>query len=183
MAATLKTALVTGAGSGIGHSTLRPQLGPKWDSGSPWWAKPSTRAGRTSEKGRDSAYVATCDIADRPAVKAVSSTSFFSLRDHRRPGLERGNQRPKSQPGIARSFDWDRMIATNPAGSFSLVHHVLPLMRASQRAGAGDARSARYRACGPAPWEAPATQRQNSARPRWASASGAKRGHAVFALR
>ncbi|HZW34723.1 MAG TPA: SDR family NAD(P)-dependent oxidoreductase, partial [Isosphaeraceae bacterium] len=72
MASTLQTALVTGAGSGIGRgiAATLAEMGLR-----------VALVGRDREKleraraglarGRDSAFVAPCDISDRFAVKAV----------------------------------------------------------------------------------------------------------------
>jgi NADP-dependent 3-hydroxy acid dehydrogenase YdfG len=86
-----------------------------------------TRAGFV--KGRDSAFVATCDITDRYAVK--------SLVDQIMPAFDAidvlvcnagTNVRNRSLESLD-PLDWDRMIATNLTGSYNLVHHVLPSMR------------------------------------------------------
>ena len=130
MAATLQTALVTGAGSGIGRAIaatlaemgLRVALMGRD-------REKLERARADLKKGRDSAYVATCDIADRLAVKAVVDqiTSAFESIDVliSSAGI---NVRNRSLESLD-PFDWDRMIATNLTGSFNLVHYVLPLMR------------------------------------------------------
>jgi NADP-dependent 3-hydroxy acid dehydrogenase YdfG len=130
LAATLQTALVTGAGSGIGRAIaatlaemgLRVALMGRD-------REKLERARADLKKGRDSAYVATCDIADRLAVKAVVDqiTSAFQRIDVLvcSAGI---NVRNRSLESLD-PFDWDRMIATNLTGSFNLVHYVLPLMR------------------------------------------------------
>jgi NADP-dependent 3-hydroxy acid dehydrogenase YdfG len=130
LAATLQTALVTGAGSGIGRAIaatlaemgLRVALMGRD-------REKLERARADLKKGRDSAYVATCDIADRLAVKAVVDqiTSAFESIDVliSSAGI---NVRNRSLESLD-PFDWDRMIATNLTGSFNLVHYVLPLMR------------------------------------------------------
>jgi NADP-dependent 3-hydroxy acid dehydrogenase YdfG len=130
LAATLQTALVTGAGSGIGRAIaatlaemgLRVALIGRD-------REKLERARADLRKGRDSAYVATCDIADRIAVKAVVDqiTSAFESIDVLicNAGINVRNRSLESLDPL----DWDRMIATNLTGSFNLVHHVLPLMR------------------------------------------------------
>jgi NADP-dependent 3-hydroxy acid dehydrogenase YdfG len=133
LASTLKTALVTGAGSGIGRSITATlaSLGMR-----------VAMMGRDREKleraragldhGRDSAFVAPCDIADRFAVMAAINQILAALdsidvlvcnagTNVKNRGLE------SLEPG-----DWDRMIATNLTGSFNLVHAILPSMRQRQ---------------------------------------------------
>jgi NADP-dependent 3-hydroxy acid dehydrogenase YdfG len=126
----MQTALVTGAGSGIGRGIagalaemgLRVALVGR--------DREKLERGRAElKKGRDSAYVATCDIADRLAVKAVVDqvSSVFESIDVLvcNAGI---NVRNRSLESLD-PFDWDRMIATNLTGSFNLVHHTLPHMR------------------------------------------------------
>ncbi len=130
MAATLQTALVTGAGSGIGRgiASALAEMGLRVALVGRNREK-LERARAELKKGRDSAYVATCDIADRLAVKAVVDqvSSAFETIDVlvSNAGI---NVRNRSLESLD-PFDWDRMIATNLTGSFNLVHHVLPLMR------------------------------------------------------
>ena len=130
MASNLKTALVTGAGSGIGRSItatladmgLRVAL-----IGRDREKLERARAGL--ERGRDSAFVATCDIGDRFAVKAVVDhvlTAFGSIDVLvSNAGTNVKNRSLESLDPV----DWDKMIATNLTGSFNLIHAVLPSMR------------------------------------------------------
>jgi len=130
LTANLETALVTGAGSGIGRSiaTTLAEMGLRVALvGRDREKLERTRAGFV--KGRDSAFVATCDITDRSAVK--------SLIDQIMPAFEAidvlvcnagTNVRNRSLESLD-PLDWDRMIATNLTGSYNLVHHVLPSMR------------------------------------------------------
>src|SRR5262249_29943193 len=82
------------------------------------------------EHGRDTAFVAPCDISDRFAVKAVVEQvlSAFGTIDVLvcNAGTNVKNRSLESLDPV----DWDRMIATNLTGSFNLVHAVLPSMRA-----------------------------------------------------
>jgi len=121
---------VTGAGSGIGRgiAAALAEMGLRVALVGRNREK-LERARAELKKGRDSAYVATCDIADRVAVKAVVDqvSSAFETIDVlvSNAGI---NVRNRSLESLD-PFDWDRMIATNLTGSFNLVHHVLPLMR------------------------------------------------------
>jgi len=133
MAATLQTALITGAGSGIGRSIASTlcEMGLR-----------VALAGRDREKlernraalaaGRDSALVVPCDVTDRFAVKALVDQveSAWGTIDVLvcNAGI---NVKNRSLESLDPS-DWDRMIATNLTGAFNLVHFVLPLMRKRQ---------------------------------------------------
>ncbi len=130
MAANLKTALVTGAGSGIGRSiaTTLDKMGLR-----------VALVGRDREKleraradfvnGGDSAVVAPCDISDRAAVASLFPRLEAALGSIDVLVCNAGtNVRNRSLETLDPA-DWDRMIATNLTGSFNVVHHVLPSMR------------------------------------------------------
>jgi NADP-dependent 3-hydroxy acid dehydrogenase YdfG len=133
LAATLKTALVTGAGSGIGRAIaatlalagLRVALVGRD-------REKLERARATFKTGSDSAFVATCDIADRFSVKACIAAVAAALGSIDVLICNAGiNVRNRSLESLD-PLDWDRMIATNLTGSFNVVHQVLPLMRKQQ---------------------------------------------------
>ncbi len=130
MASTLKTALVTGAGSGIGRSITATlaDLGLRVAMiGRDREKLERARAGL--DRGRDSAFVATCDIADRFAVKAVVDNVLTAFGSVDVLVCNAGtNVKNRSLESIEPP-DWDRMIATNLTGSFNLVHSLLPSMR------------------------------------------------------
>jgi NADP-dependent 3-hydroxy acid dehydrogenase YdfG len=130
LAANLKTALVTGAGSGIGRSIAKTlaEMGLRVGL-----------VGRDREKlertraefvnGGDSAFVASCDISDRAAVDSVIRQIEAALGSIDVLVCNAGtNVRNRSLETLDPA-DWDRMIATNLTGSFNVVHYVLPSMR------------------------------------------------------
>jgi NADP-dependent 3-hydroxy acid dehydrogenase YdfG len=124
---------VTGAGSGIGQaiaSTLA-EMGLR-----------VALLGRDREKlertraslkaARNTAFVTTCDIADRAAVKAAVLQVEGAFESIDVVVCNAGiNVRNRSLESLD-PLDWDRMIATNLTGSFNVLHHVLPLMRKQQ---------------------------------------------------
>jgi NADP-dependent 3-hydroxy acid dehydrogenase YdfG len=133
VAATLQTAVVTGAGSGIGRGITRAlsEMGLR-----------VAMLGRDREKlervrselrtGRDGAVIATCDIADRVAVKATVEKVASALGTIDVLVCNAGtNVRNRSLESLDPA-DWDRMIATNLTGSYNVLHYVLPLMRTKQ---------------------------------------------------
>jgi NADP-dependent 3-hydroxy acid dehydrogenase YdfG len=133
LAATLKTALVTGAGSGIGRAIagtlaemgLRVAL-----LGRDREKLEGARAALS--KARDLARAVTCDIADRSAVKAAVEQIAGEFESIDVVICNAGiNVRNRSLESLD-PLDWDRMIATNLTGSFNVLHHVLPHMRRAQ---------------------------------------------------
>jgi NADP-dependent 3-hydroxy acid dehydrogenase YdfG len=130
LASTLKTALVSGAGSGIGRSITATlaEMGLR-----------VALIGRDREKleraraelstGRDSAFVAACDIGDRFAVKAVVDQVLAAFGKIDVLVCNAGTNVKNRSLESLEPADWDRMIATNLTGSFNLIHDVLPSMR------------------------------------------------------
>jgi NADP-dependent 3-hydroxy acid dehydrogenase YdfG len=130
LAANLKTALVTGAGSGIGRSIANAlaEMGLRVALvGRDREKLERTRA--ELSKGEDSTFIASCDITDRDAVGSVVRQIEADLGSIDILVCNAGiNVRNRSLESLDPA-DWDRMIATNLTGSFNLVHHVLPSMR------------------------------------------------------
>jgi NADP-dependent 3-hydroxy acid dehydrogenase YdfG len=130
LAANLKTALVTGAGSGIGRgiATTLAAMGLRVALvGRDREKLERTRADLTT--GRESAFVAPCDISDRFAVKSVVNQIEAAFESIDVLVSNAGtNVRNRSLESLDPA-DWDRMIATNLTGSYNLVHYVLPTMR------------------------------------------------------
>lgn len=130
MPATLQTALISGAGSGIGRSIARAlsEIGVR-----------VALVGRDREKlernraalatGRESALIAPCDVTDRVAVEVLVNQVIGAFGTIDVLVCNAGiNVKNRSLETLDPS-DWDRMIATNLTGAFNLVHFVLPFMR------------------------------------------------------
>ena len=130
LASTLKTALVTGAGSGIGRSItatladmgLRVALVGR-DREKLERARAGPRAGPRLGLRRP------CDISDRFAVKAVVDQVLTAFGGIDVLVCNAGTNVKNRSLESLDPADWDRMIATNLTGSFNLVHAVLPSMR------------------------------------------------------
>jgi NADP-dependent 3-hydroxy acid dehydrogenase YdfG len=122
--------MVTGAGSGIGRSITATlaDLGLRVAMiGRDREKLERARAGL--ERGRDSAFVATCDISDRFAVKAVVDQVLTAFGGIDVLVCNAGTNVKNRSLESLDPVDWDRMIATNLTGSYNLVHAVLPAMR------------------------------------------------------
>jgi NADP-dependent 3-hydroxy acid dehydrogenase YdfG len=127
---TAKTALVTGAGSGIGRGIaqalsekgLRVALVGR-DS-----AKlEQTRA--LLPKNAESALAIAADVADRASVGQMVDQVLAAFGSIDVLVCNAGtNVRNRSLETLDPA-DWDRMIATNLTGAYNLVHFVLPGMR------------------------------------------------------
>ncbi len=124
------TALVTGAGSGIGRATAvgLAKLGIR-----------VALVGRDGEKleatrklvGREDTLVEPCDVADRSGVDAMAERTLASFGGKIDVLVCNAgtNVRDRSLAKLSPS-DWDLMINTNLTGAFNLVHAFLPSMRA-----------------------------------------------------
>jgi NADP-dependent 3-hydroxy acid dehydrogenase YdfG len=130
LASTLKTALITGAGSGIGRgiATTLDALGLRLvlvgrDAGK----LEQTRAELSA--GRETALVISCDVSNRAAVQEAIDRVLASLGSIDVLVCNAGtNVRNRSLESLSPA-DWDRMIEVNLTGPFNLVHYVLPSMR------------------------------------------------------
>jgi NADP-dependent 3-hydroxy acid dehydrogenase YdfG len=130
LASTMKTALVTGAGSGIGRgiTAALAEMGLRVALiGRDREKLERARAGLAT--GRDSAFVAACDISDRFAVKGVVDQILNVFGGIDVLVCNAGTNVKNRSLESLDPTDWDRMIATNLTGSYNLVHSVLPSMR------------------------------------------------------
>jgi NADP-dependent 3-hydroxy acid dehydrogenase YdfG len=133
LASTLKTALITGAGSGIGRGIARTldSLGLRLALiGRDPQKLEATRSELTA--GRESALTFSCDVADRTTVKSTVEHILSSLGSIDVLICNAGtNVRNRSLESLSPA-DWDLMIDVNLTGPFNLVHQVLPSMRQRQ---------------------------------------------------
>ncbi len=131
--ATTRTALITGAGSGIGRgiATALDEMGLRVALVGREPSKlEQTRAALSQKAGE--ALIAPCDVADRAQVKAMVDTVLKSFGAIDVLVCNAGtNVRNRSLETLDPA-DWDKMIATNLTGAFNLVHFVLPSMRAKE---------------------------------------------------
>lgn len=125
-----RTALITGAGSGMGRAIAEDLAGA---------GLRVALLGRDREKldavkaglgpAGAGALVCPCDVADRPAVKQTVATVLEAFGSIDILVCNAGiNVNPRSLEKLDPA-DWDRMIATNLTGAFNLAQAVLPSMR------------------------------------------------------
>ncbi|MFO0910571.1 MAG: SDR family NAD(P)-dependent oxidoreductase [Isosphaeraceae bacterium] len=134
MATPAKTALITGAGSGIGRGIAEALdgLGLRLAL----VGRELSKLEQTRERLRQAAgeaVLVSCDVANRAQVGAMVEEVSAALGSIDVLVCNAGtNVRNRSLEQLDPA-DWDRMIATNLTGAFNLVHYVLPGMR--QRGG------------------------------------------------
>ncbi len=120
MAATLTTALITGAGSGIGRGIARTLdvLGLRlalvgWDE------RKLEQTRDELEQGPETALAVACDMTDRDAVAALVQRVLGSFGSIDVLVCNAGiNVRNRSLEALS-SDDWDKMIAVNLTGPFN----------------------------------------------------------------
>lgn len=130
MATTVKTALVTGAGSGIGRgiAVALDQLGIRLAlAGRDPEKLEGTKALLTQANG--SALLTPCDVADRTQVNAAVQGILKEFGQLDILICNAGTNVRNRKLEVLTPEDWDLMIATNLTGAFNLVHAVLPSMR------------------------------------------------------
>jgi NADP-dependent 3-hydroxy acid dehydrogenase YdfG len=123
------TALVTGAGSGIGRATA-VELGKNRHRLALVGRDPAKLEATRKLVGRDDTLVEPVDVADRAGVAAMAERVLQTYGSLDVLVCNAGtNVRDRSLDKLSLD-DWDLMIATNLTGAFHLVHAFLPSMRA-----------------------------------------------------
>jgi NADP-dependent 3-hydroxy acid dehydrogenase YdfG len=127
---TLSTALISGAGSGIGRGIAQvlDTLGLRLallgrDPGK----LEETR--RTLGRGGASALAVSCHVADESAVKEAVAQATAELGSIDVLVCNAGTNVRNRALNVLSPEDWQRMIDVNLTGPFNLVRHVLPGMR------------------------------------------------------
>lgn len=132
MFSTLSTAIVTGAGSGIGRGVALA-LARKGLAvalvGRERGKLDESAAMIRAEPDHPAPVVIPCDITDRDAVAAMVASATEALGAIHVLVCNAGtNVRDRTLDKLS-ATDWDKLIATNLTGAFNLVHAVLPGMR------------------------------------------------------
>ncbi|MBX6315986.1 MAG: SDR family oxidoreductase [Isosphaeraceae bacterium] len=135
MAISYRTALITGAGSGMGRAIALNLAGAGVSVALVGRDRAKLERVRDEIKHPESRVVVEpCDVADRAAVGAMVERVRGALGSIEILVCNAGVNVPRRSLETLDPADWDRMIATNLTGAFNLVHFVLPSMRA-QRGG------------------------------------------------
>jgi NADP-dependent 3-hydroxy acid dehydrogenase YdfG len=131
---TSRTALVTGAGSGIGRAVAiaLEGVGAKVALVGRDRSKLEETRAAFSEAGRASASVLPCDVADRRAVDVMVRHVLDAFGAIDVLICNAGTNVRKRSLEALDPADWDAMIATNLTGAYNLVRAVLPGMRERQ---------------------------------------------------
>jgi len=129
--ATTRTALITGAGSGIGQGIAKAldEIGVRLALIGRDEAKLEKTRASLQQKG-GAAVLAPCDVADRGQVKTMVESVLGALGAIDVLVCNAGTNVRNRKLDVLDPADWDKMIATNLTGAFNLVHFVLPSMRA-----------------------------------------------------
>lgn len=129
----LKTALITGAGSGMGRAIAHTlaDLGLR-----------VALVGRGRDKleavkgeiggGDDRCLVEPCDVADRAHVETMVKNVLAAFGSIDVLVCNAGINVTKRAMEVLSPADWDKLIATNLTGAYNLVHYALPSMRAKK---------------------------------------------------
>lgn len=125
-----QTALITGAGSGIGRAIAGSlaNLGMRVVLvGRDRANLEETRAGIGT--GGADARIEPCDITDRDQVGAMVGRVLGALGSIEVLICNAGTNTRDRALEVLDPAEWDRLIATNLTGAFNLIHFVLPEMR------------------------------------------------------
>ncbi len=129
--ASTKTALITGAGSGIGQgiAVALDAIGVRLAL----VGRDANKLEKTRsvlKQANGPAVLAACDVADRAGVKSMVESVLSAFEAIDVLVCNAGTNVRNRGLAVLTPEDWDLMIATNLTGAFNLVHNVLPSMRA-----------------------------------------------------
>lgn len=129
-----QTALVTGAGSGIGQATAvaLAELGFRVALIGRDSSKLEATRNLLPAEIAETTVIASCDVADREGVNAAVAEV---LEDFGRLDVlvcNAGTNVRNRTMEVLTPDDWDLMINTNLTGAFNLVHACLPTMRTAK---------------------------------------------------
>lgn len=133
MAETTRTAIITGAGSGIGRGIAEAldAIGLRLALVGREAAKLEKTKGGLAQAGGE-ALAIPCDVSDRNQVKEMVEQVLKTFGSIDVLVCNAGTNVKNRSLETLSPADWDLMIATNLTGAFNLVHFVLPAMRAKQ---------------------------------------------------
>ena len=131
--AKVSTAIITGAGSGIGQGIALILAAKGIRTALVGRERSKLEATASAIKTADpkaEPVILPCDVADRAGVESMAKAAIAALGPIDVLVCNAGtNVRDRSLETLSYE-DWDKMIAVNLTGAFNLVHAILPGMRA-----------------------------------------------------
>ena len=127
----MKTAVITGAGSGVGRATAIALAQAGWDValiGRREDALAETRALAVGSGARVASY--PCDIGDADAVTATAARVLVELGDVEALVNAAGTNAPKRSLEVLSADDYRAILGVNLNGAYNCVQAFLPAMRA-----------------------------------------------------
>src|SRR5437868_1589201 len=131
MPSSYQTALVTGAGSGMGRSIALDLASSGFRVAMVGRDEAKLRAVRDSVEADVAANltIESCDVGDRPAVGAVVDRTLKAFGSIGVLVCNAGVNVRNRRLDVLDPADWDQMLTTNLTGAYNLVHFALPSMR------------------------------------------------------
>jgi NADP-dependent 3-hydroxy acid dehydrogenase YdfG len=135
VASPYQTALVTGAGSGMGRSIALDLASSGFRVAMVGRDKAKLEAVRASVEGDVAAnlLVEPGDVADRAAVGKIVERTLAAFGSIDVLVCNAGTNVRNRRLDVLDPADWDKMIATNLTGAYNLVHFALPSMQARKK--------------------------------------------------
>lgn len=123
-----KTAVITGAGSGVGQAIAIALAKDGWQVALIGRRREALLA--TAKTAKKNAFVCPCDIGNQDAVKKISAAILKKFRAVDVLVNAAGTNAPKRSLRELSPKDYQRMIDTNLNGAYYCVQAFLPAMRA-----------------------------------------------------
>ena len=124
-----KKVLVTGGGSGIGLGIARALAAEGCQLAICGRRETTLRQAAESISGRSAVRWRTCDVADRPAVRALFDWLTAEQLEPDILVLSAGANVVRRTMADMDPEDFDRLMAINATGAFNVMHNALPAMR------------------------------------------------------
>ncbi len=131
MSAKPQTALISGAGSGIGYgiASALADLGLRIGLLGRSREKLETAASKLPPCSIGPHWYDECDVSDRAGAEKSVARAFDVLGSIDVLVCNAGVNVPNRGLGVLDPSDWDMLVAVNLTGAYNLVHFVLPEMR------------------------------------------------------
>lgn len=135
VASSYQTALVTGAGSGMGRAIAIDLASSGIRVAMMGRDREKLESVRESVEANVAAnmLIEPGDVAERDDVKGIVERTLKAFGSIDVLVSNAGTNVRNRRMDVLEPADWDKMIATNLTGAFNVVHHVLPSMRARRK--------------------------------------------------